>query len=239
MILDDITTENIKKIIGPIENEMQRKDSFEDASQFFCERIYDLFRENALLVRVFLSVPYQELPEQNKKFVNELLGAKSNLLKQNTQILSLVGTKGDLPEWGSRLNSKGHVGIPLISREFIHDIPMMNRVLQQIGVSFGDDIKNPSDNKSFSGLFYVKDSQSELDDLGRHVIASQEFVEKYGVKTVFGFGGAYLNNDNFFTAIIFLKKQVNMGPVENVALSATNFKIATKGYLTSRRIFND
>jgi hypothetical protein len=174
--LDDLTIKSTKEIIGLIENEIQRKESYEDASQLFCEKIFNLFGESVLLVRVFLSVPFEELPEKNKVFVNNLLGAKSNLLKPETKILSLIGTKGVLPEWNSRLKSKGHVGIPLISRDFIHEIPMMDRVLNQIGVSFGDDRNRASQDKSFSGLFYVKDSKSEVDELGRHVIANQKFV---------------------------------------------------------------
>ncbi len=49
-------------------------------------------------------------------------------------VLSLLGTRGEDMRWNDRRNSQGHVGIPLVSADFIDAIPMMSRLLKELGL---------------------------------------------------------------------------------------------------------
>ncbi|MFH0940065.1 MAG: hypothetical protein V1899_12410 [Planctomycetota bacterium] len=51
----------------------------------------------------------------------------AHLVKNETLVLSLMGTRGDEPAWNDRRSSAGHIGIPLASADFINKIPMMIR----------------------------------------------------------------------------------------------------------------
>jgi hypothetical protein len=41
--------------------------------------------------------------------------------------------------------------------------------------------------------FFVPDARETRDGSARHVIAAQDFVERYGIRSVFGMGGAYFD----------------------------------------------
>ena len=66
------------------------------------------------MARLFASIPFEELPEQNKKFVRTLAQSAniSELIKERTLVLTLLGSKGAKPEWNDRRNSQGHISIP-------------------------------------------------------------------------------------------------------------------------------
>ncbi|MDR3602400.1 MAG: hypothetical protein P4L49_18255 [Desulfosporosinus sp.] len=243
MRISDITISKMKEIVGPIELQLSQMRTYEEASQFFCQSLYNMFPNAIVLARIFVSVPYEKLPESNKKVVQDIIRntKKQADLRSDTKILSLVGTYGEKNEWNSRLLSKGHVGIPLISKSFIAGIPMMNRLLERLGIDYENETSDNRNTRksSFSGLFYVKNSENEVDSLGRHIITNQEFVRNYQVKSVFGFGGSYINQTDFYTAIVFLKEQVNLGSAETIALVGGNFKMATKELMKVGQIFVD
>lgn len=206
MLMSGVSREILKDLVGLIQQRIRNVNTFEEASQSFCEEIYKAFPQSVVLVRIFVTVPYGRLTEKNKGFVKNLLNntKDQSLLKDDTKILSLSGTYGKNDKWNSRLLSKGHVRIPLTSETFIRNISMMNRLFQQLGVDLSlSESSREKTKSSFSGLFYVKDAKNEVDEKGRNVIANIEFVQKYGIHSVFGFGGKYLESTDFFSAIVF------------------------------------
>jgi len=94
--------------------------------------MYDEFEESIVLARLFATVPFGELPAYNQEFVNKLADSTgiTQLINDKTYILSLLGTHGVEENWNARLNSQGHIGIPLASADFIDSIPMMSRLLK-------------------------------------------------------------------------------------------------------------
>lgn len=163
------------------------------------------------------------------------------MVKSDTKILALLGTYGKNHEWSSPTLSKGHAAIPLLSGSFIESIPMMNGLFNQLGVNLSFDKTNDSNKKnssSFSGIFYIKNASQEVDDKGRKIIANQEFVRKYDVKSVFGFGGGYMESNEFFTSIVFLSEQIKRSSAETLSLLGNNFKMATKELVGQERYFN-
>ncbi len=215
-----------------------------DAAQQYMSILYDELKESIILTRLFATIPFKDLPKSNKEFVKTLAHSSgvSKQIKEETLILSLLGTRGAKPEWNDRRKSKGHVGIPLASSDFIDKIPMMSRLLKQLGA--GIDWIEETDTKlvaktfkNISGVFYVKDAETEVDNKGRKIIAAQDFVKEEKVKTVFGIGGTYVKTSLFFTNIIFLREFIEKQMAEQFMLQANKFKIATTGLVADGKIF--
>ena len=61
----------------------------------------------------------------------------------------------------------------------------------------------------------------------RPIIAGQDFVAAHGVKTVFGFGGAYMLERSFAVIIVFARETVSREQVRAFAGLASLFKAAT------------
>jgi hypothetical protein len=205
--------------------------------------LYNEFKESIVLARLFATVPYGRLPAPNKNFVDALAKSKgvSQSIHDQTLVLSLIGTIGEESAWNDRRNSQGHVGIPLVSSAFIDAIPMMSRLLKQLGLGLdwidqGDTNVVKHTIGSMSGVFFVPDAASEVDQHGRKIIAAQDFVTKYGVKTVCGFGGGYLGGATFSVTIIFLRETLDQNQVRAFAAGQSFFKAVTSD-LVNRKIF--
>ncbi len=225
--------------------ELDRKhNTLADAAQQYMSILYDELEESIVLTRLFATIPFKDIPESNKEFVMTLAHSNgvSEQIKEETLILSLLGSRGAKPEWDDRCKSKGHIGIPLISSDFVDRIPMMSRLLQQLGASI-DWIEDADTKlvanvfKSISGVFYVRDAATEVDNKGRKIIAAQDFVNEEKVKSVFGIGGGYVNNSLFFTNVIFLREFIEKEMAEHFMHQASRFKIATMGLVVDGKIF--
>ncbi len=218
--------------------------ALEDAAQEYMSILYEALSESIILARLFATIPFEELPEQNKEFVRDLAQSTgiSELIKERTLVLSLLGSKGAKPEWNDRRNSKGHIGIPLASSDFIDRIPMMSRLLKQLGggidwIDSNDTELVAKTFKGLSGVFFVRDASTEEDNKGRKIIAAQDFVEEEKVKTVFGIGGCYLGTSLFFTTIVFVREFLDKDMVERFMLQANKFKTATLRLVNQGKIF--
>jgi len=217
-----ITFGNIQKVQNYVENNAENFKYLEEFAHGITNIIHNELKEYNVLSRIFVNIPYKSLPKANKQAVDNLTDSLnvSSKIKRNTQILSLVGTSGTQAQWNDRKNSQGHVGIPLISTEFIEGIPMMSRLLDDLGI----DIEGMSEMKAGitsnviseeQGLFYVDDAVSKNDNKGRKIVAAQDFVKQYNIKTVFGLGGNITGN-SYFTFIIFNNQSL---PEEDTKLS--------------------
>jgi hypothetical protein len=198
-------------------------------------------------VRLFLTIPFETLPQGNKQFVTTLANSAgiSDLITDKTLILSLMGTRGQNPDWNDRRKSAGHVGIPLASSEFISSIPMMSRLLKQLGVDLDwidrtdTGIVSGHNLSRFGGMFYVRDAKEEIDRRGRKIIAAQDFVANYGVKTVFGFGGGILAGEEFVVVIAFTRETINRSTLEPYMSIINSCKIAAMEPLIQGRFFSE
>lgn len=218
--------------------------TLEDAAQQYMSILYNTFNESIVLARLFATIPFKKLPESNREFVIQLgkSAGISKLINNETLIMSLLGSKGTKPEWNDRRKSIGHVGVPLVSENFIDRIPMMSRLLKQLG--FEIECINVNDTKivaksfeNLSGVFYVQDAGTEVDNKGRKIIAAQDFVKAENIKSVFGVGGCYLGTSLFFSTIVFVREFLEKDLVERFILQANKFKTATMGIVTEDKIF--
>jgi hypothetical protein len=214
------------------------------AAQALADTVFPAFEESLVLVRVFATVPFGELPAANREFVRALLRARrvEAPLPAGTPVLSLMGTRGLREDWNDRMNSRAHVGIPLSSAAFVDEIPMIARLLSEFGLTIVglDDggariVRSVVGN--LSGMFYVADARTETDAQGRLVISAQDFVAEHGVRTVFGFGGAYMLERSYVAVILFARETVPAEHARELAPLSSALKAATMRIVDQGRFF--
>ncbi len=197
-MISRISSEALIDLQTRISKEVTSSTTLEEAAQIYMSILYEEVSDSIVLARLFSTIPFVDLPEPNKEFVLNLARSKGilELIKDQTNILSLLGTRGERSQWDDRCNSQGHIGIPLASSDFIERVPMVSRLLKELGAEVdwigSDDTELVAMTiENISGIFHVYDAKTEVDNKGRKIIAAQDFVDEYEVKTVFGIGGCY------------------------------------------------
>ncbi|MCK5100354.1 MAG: hypothetical protein KAR45_19755 [Desulfobacteraceae bacterium] len=242
--INDFTQENFIQLHTKIGEQSKKLSTIEQAAQGYMDLLYNSLSESIVLCRFFLTIRFNDLPRENKKFVKNLAESKdvSGMINNDTLILSLLGSRGENSHWNQRQNSQGHVGIPLVSSKFIDKIPMMSRLLKELGVGI-DWIDNKDteivirSTGSMGGVFYVGDARITTDSRNRLIISEQDFVEDYDIKSVFGIGGGYLGAPIFFTTIIFLRDYILREQANKFMLQSNKFKTATINLIEQGKIF--
>ena len=243
MQITQSTSASIGDLWTGVETSITQAASLEDAAQLLATSVHQTFEESVVLARVFFTVPFLSLPTPNAEAVRQLAesaGAESDL-RPTTPVLSLIGTHGQETAWNHRSNSEGHVGIPLISSAFVDAIPMIARLLKELGVplnwidTHGSEIIKETVGES-AGLFYVEDAGSTTDHEGRKIIAAQDFVSQYNVNCVFGAGGAYPSGQ-IVVAVVFCRDKFPRETAEQFLSLTESFRNATKELVGNAAIF--
>jgi hypothetical protein len=243
MRFEDVTPGTIDELEKRTADELGGTDSLETASQRFCDILFGMFEESLVLVRVFATAPFDMLSATNRAFVERLVGARApEVLSPKTPVLSLLGTRGIVPRWNSRHLSEGHVGIPLASAEFVDAIPMIASLVKQLGLAIegAEDVETAIVTSSLgraAGVFYVDDAATAVDSRNRRIITGREFVEEYGVRTVFGFGGAYALTGTFLVTVLFTREAVARAQAERFMRLANQLKASTMRPVGRRQLF--
>lgn len=228
------------QLFGAVQKELGEAKTLEQAAQRTVDLMTEKFKDGLALARVYTTVPYKTLPPTNKNWVDGLVKAKQITVTGETPVLSLVGTRGTKPQWNDRKKSEGHVGIPLASSAFVESIPMIARLLSDLGFK-AEWLDRASTGVSsvtgeWSGLFHVPDAKVSKDQKSRHIIPAQDFVAEQGVKTVFGVGGSYPNG-TFFAMIFFTKEDLSKELAERFMPIISTFKVGTTKLAQSGAVF--
>jgi hypothetical protein len=187
------------------------------------------------LARVYATLELQSLPPFNREFVvNRAQEAKvESLLKPDTLVLSLLGTRGARPEWNHPSRSKRYLGVPLVSDTFLSSMPMFSALLSELGVgpewltrrAQGVPIDQLLGGEP-SGIFHVASPRTALDSRGRRIIPAQDFIAEQRVATVFGIGGTWPNG-HLTACIVFTRDPVDRNTVRRLAPMLGVFRAAT------------
>ncbi|HTW87922.1 MAG TPA: hypothetical protein VMD75_07940 [Candidatus Binataceae bacterium] len=179
-------------------------------------------RPACVLIRLFKTHPFGELSDDLRAFAQSLM--PSAVLSANTKCLTLLATIGEDPQWNLRQNSQRHKAIPLLN-ETLNDIPMISQLLSQLGVKLGDlavvkpEIIKNLDQTAFN-VFHVPLALNNS-----FIPVQQEFVVRYGVESVLGFGGI-LPDGNLFTVIMFARVPIPASTAQMFRTIALNVKMA-------------
>ena len=176
--------------------------------------LYVEFAESLVLIRAFLTVPYENLPAFQHDYASRLALSVDleDLLQPHTPVHTLIATRGRDPEWNHIQASRGHVAIPLLSDDFVESIPMMSRLLNDLGLplSWAQDPGTILERYMLGsevGCFWVADPVNAVDKLERKIISAQDFVLDHSVHAVFAVGGI-LFGGAVFTLIFFAQDPV-------------------------------
>jgi histone H3/H4 len=244
MKIEDATTSIVSEIWQKIGPDVRKSNFLEEGAQELASVIHSRFDESVVIARVFFTVPFDSLPPANKVFVRKLAeGAGAGAqIKGTTPVLTLVGTHGVEEDWKDRRKSRGHAGIPLISSAFVGAIPMISRLLKELGVPM--DWVDSHDSEIIKkavrgtvGVFFVDDAAEAVDHEGRKIIAAQDFVRKYGVKSVFGIGEAY-DNGQMLVMVVFCRDAFSRDVAERFVTLAGAFKTDTSSLVEQGKIFS-
>jgi hypothetical protein len=245
MRIEQATSQNVSDFLAQVEPQVQGAQALEEAAQELVAGFQQQFDESVVIARAFVTVPYSSLPPKNQEFVRNLAesaGAAADL-KPATPVLSLVGTYGQETDWRDRRKSKGHVGIPLISSSFVDAIPMISRLLKELGVpmtwvdSHDSEIIAKTMDPS-GGLFFVDNAAEATDHQGRKIIAAQDFVSSYDVKSVFGAGGVYPGGQ-IVVIVAFCRDAFAKAAAEKFLELNSWFRTKTDSLAQSTKIFAD
>jgi hypothetical protein len=174
MKIEDATTSIVSEIWQKIAPQVKKSNFLEEGAQELASVIHSRFDESVVIARVFFTVPFDSLPAASKEFVKNLAeGAGAGAqIKGTTPVLTLVGTHGVEEDWKDRRRSRGHAGIPLISSAFVGAIPMISRLLKELGVPM--DWVDSHDSEIIKkavrgtvGVFFVDDAAEATDHEGR------------------------------------------------------------------------
>ena len=242
MKIGQATTATIDDLRIRVEAETAQSGSLEHAAQTLVRVLHEEFDDSVVLARTFLTIPFSALPAFNREFVEKLAetAGAGSALKPETAVLSLIGTHGQEDQWNDRRSSEGHVGIPLISAAFVESIPMISRLLKELGVPLSWVDTRDSDIVETlggsAGLFFVENAAEATDSEGRKIIAAQEFVAKYGVRGVFGVAGPYFG-DHMLVTVLFCRDAFSRTDAERFTGLIDSFRAGTRELLENGKIF--
>jgi hypothetical protein len=226
-----------------VEAELKESASFQQASQKFIDILYEELSSSAVLFRVFATVDFERLPEKERDFVLDLARAREFLseVQAKTPVVTLLGSRGKRPQWNHRLRSERHLAIPLTSASFIKTIPMVSRLMGDMGTGL-EWVQKQERNMILTSMgrmarvLYVEDALETRTGDGFDVIPDRSFVTENGVRTVLGLGGAYLNG-TIVAVVLFTSERVPQDRVEKLMPVMHGFKIATMKAVMKGRIF--
>jgi two-component system, NtrC family, sensor kinase len=239
-----IETTDIFSLMDKVPGQLKGCMTLENAAQRMTELLYQELSGSVALVRLFGTVPFGKLPVTNRTVVQRLADSQgiAHLIHDESLVLSLLGTCGIKPAWNDRHQSQGHIGIPLVSAAFIDKIPMMSRLLNEVGLKLDwlDSLERVIETKimaGLSGVFYVPDAQTAVDNQGRKIISAQDFVAASNIRSVFGLAGGYPVSKTFLTFIVFCLETVEKPDVQRFLPLIGSFKASTVSLVSKEAIF--
>jgi two-component system NtrC family sensor kinase len=187
------------------------------------ELVDDAGQPACALVRTFKTHDFGDLPPDLRTFARRI--APEVDAQPRTRCLVLIGTTGDLADWRSRELSRGHRCIPLVSEKMVASAPMIARLIQQLGVSITDVIRPDPGllldrTETASNVFYVPQALGSP-----YIVAQKEFVERYRIRSVIGFGGMISSTDLLAT-ILFTKVPIPPDVADLFKVIGLNVRLA-------------
>jgi hypothetical protein len=185
--------------------------TMEEAAQRVCRALYnELVTSDAsracALVRCYKTHLYGKLEPELQVFAKDALRGRAPA--PSMRCLTLLGSVGDQPTWNGRRSSTGHQAIPLPSADIIEKAPMIAQLVRQFGLELTDIVQPTTDlvrglgGKTY-GVFHVPEAPGSP-----YIPAQKDFVLKFGIRSVVGFGGSLPSGDHF-AVILFARVPIS------------------------------
>jgi hypothetical protein len=200
--------------------------TLETSAQRACRFLYDELRgpdsgRGCALVRCYKTHPFASLDPELQQFARKVLGGGPP--HPAMKCLTLMATVGQTAAWNSRFLSQGHRVIPLPSPEIVEKAPMISQLIKELGLELSSVLQpSPEIVKQLVGkrygVFYVEDAVGSP-----YIPAQQEFVLRFGIRSVIGFGGIMATGD-LFAVILFTTVRVPASAADRFRTLALDIK---------------
>lgn len=219
--------------------------SLEEIAQAFVDKVFERFQGSLVLLRLFSSLPYSALPPLDQQLVDKKANdsGTGQLYKETTPILTLLGTRGQRPEWNQRTTSQGFRCIPLVSSGYVGSLSMLSMQFKAMNLdlalldTWDTTITGNNHADEYTGMLYVNHAGTDKDEKGRMVVPRQEFVSENDVKTALGFGTGYSDHPTIITLFAFTNESLNKTAMEPFSSLLQDYVSVSGDLLKSRRIF--
>lgn len=193
----------------------------------------DLQGPSLALARFYRTISFADLEPDLQEMAMAIPGENSAQPRAAMKCLTLMGTAGIEPAWNSRHTSARHRVIPLPSHAAVDRLPMVSRLISELGMSVAKLVEATTDpllqpEAGRARLFHVEEAQ------GSPFIPDQEdFVRRYGIRSVVGFGSS-LQSGDLWAVILFTRVPVSVKVARLFRMLATDIKIAILPVLSNR-----
>ncbi len=199
--INTISEENIRSLESDLLQATNSEESMEAAAQRLARTCFERFVQEDgasefVLARVYRTISFSSLPPEMQKVVLE---QETN--PQERKFLCLLGTHGIEEQWCRRGMSENYQvqAVPQQASES----PMFSALFEELGI---DPISLEANSGRSNSYFHVPEAK------GAAAIPAQEgFVDKYGIRSVVGFGGSLPGGDMYavlgFTRVSVLQAQ--------------------------------
>ena len=215
--LRDISEAEVSEVGSALSELGAGSGSMEETANRIVRYIYDQLgagdsgERACVLVRFYKTHPYGGLSSDLQAFAKGILGEEAG--SDDMKCLTLLATVGQNAKWNSRANSEGHKAIPLPSEDFVGRIPMISRLVTQLGLELRQLLRpDPAIlvdlHERTYNVFHVEEAVGSP-----YIPAQADFVIPYGVRAVLGFGGI-LETGDLYAVILFSKTLVSRAVAE-------------------------
>ncbi|HYE91829.1 MAG TPA: hypothetical protein VEA38_12445 [Terriglobales bacterium] len=203
--------------------------SMEAAASAVCRYLYDELGDGSggracVMVRFYKTHPYGALTPELQRFAKRVFGTMAiSPPEPAMKCLTLLATVGDEPAWNDRRRSEGHQAIPLPSPYVVERAPMIAQLIREFGMELSDVVRPAGDvvralgGKSY-GVFHVENAAGSP-----YIPAQEGFVDRYGIRSVVGFGGLLPMGD-LFGVILFSRVHVTIDTADRFRSLALDLK---------------
>lgn len=208
----------------------RREPSMEAAAKRISRFFYDELATSGgaracALVRCYKTHAYGALPPDLRRFAKRALRSTDSpvTITDSMRCLALLATVGDEPGWNERHLSTGHQAIPLPSPQIVQRAPMISQLIHEFGLALSDVVQPSADvvrrleGKTY-GVFHVEEAAGSP-----YIPAQAQFVERYGIRSVVGFGGS-LPAGELFAVILFTRTVISAGTADRFRTLALDVK---------------
>jgi hypothetical protein len=199
--IDDFDVDSLITCSQAFERLASTADTMAEAADRIVRYLYDALAAGdgdraTALVRLYKTHRHRDLPPDLQAFAED---AAEGSVEPGTRCLTLLATAGLLPEWNDTTRSADHRAIPLLSAAMVEASPMIAALLRDLGLEVADVIVGvrPELHHERQGVFYVPTAPGSP-----AVPAQEEFVRRYGIRSVLGCGGV-LPDAEILALIIF------------------------------------
>ena len=232
--LGDFSVPNMLRCSREVRKVATHCGNMEEAANSIVRYFYDAFvnptdgARSCVMVRFYKTHPYGQLEPDLQQFARAQLGDER--ASRTMKCLALLATIGDEPAWCDRRQSRGHQAVPLPSVEIVEKAPMISQLVKQMGFEIAD-VVEPSVaqvpillEKRTYNVFHVEEALGSP-----HIPAQAEFVRRYGIRSVVGFGGL-LRTGDLFAVILFSRTRISAESAERFRNVSLDVKYALFGF---------